>query len=234
MSDLITDSQIWIPTAVVAASLLGSGHCVGMCGGLVLACARTKRDWVAFQLGRLSGYLALGALAGTLGSYFFSENRETTTWIDRLSWVAALGLSWAFVIMGVRIWRGRPIHFAVVPKSILSFWYNKYARRPAFAGLLTSLLPCGWLHSFVLGAVAARSIWGGAGFLFAFWLGTLPALSLSPWLVRRVARPLVHRSPRLAALLLIGIGLLSLGSRIRPMITEASPPHSLSEVRKCH
>jgi sulfite exporter TauE/SafE len=51
---------------VASTALVGSVHCVGMCGGLVLACA-PDRGHSAWQAGRLVAYVALGALAGALG-----------------------------------------------------------------------------------------------------------------------------------------------------------------------
>ena len=62
-----------IPFAVVGTSLLGSGHCVAMCGGLIITVARTRSALIRYHLGRLLGYCILGSLAGMLGSTLWSS-----------------------------------------------------------------------------------------------------------------------------------------------------------------
>ncbi len=208
MSDLYVDTTAWIPAAVLVASLAGSGHCVAMCGGLVVASAKTRGARIAYHLGRLAGYLALGAAAGWIGE----------AWLDQASWAAALVLGLSFLVAGFRVWRGRPVHLAIVPAPMLSKLFRMAGAHAGIAGLLTALLPCGWLHSFVLGAVATRSPVSGAVFLFAFWLGTLPALGFAPWLVDRIFRPIARRSPRIAALVLVSAGVMSIGIKLYPAL----------------
>ena len=63
--------------AIVVASLLGSAHCVGMCGPMVLIAtgikeARSSKSErlfrsLGYHFGRLGTYLILGLAAGLLG-----------------------------------------------------------------------------------------------------------------------------------------------------------------------
>ena len=62
----------FVPMAILLASLFGSGHCVAMCGGIVLAAAQTGAQAVAYHGGRLLAYMGLGALAGYLGGAMFN------------------------------------------------------------------------------------------------------------------------------------------------------------------
>ena len=72
-------------TAMFLLGLLGSGHCLGMCGPLVLAFpARqgTRGAHVAYNVGRVTTYTILGALLGSLGAGLSwargtQENRRT-------------------------------------------------------------------------------------------------------------------------------------------------------------
>ncbi len=224
-----------IPIAVLGASLLGSGHCVGMCGGLVLAVGRGPAKVGAYHAGRLLGYLALGALAGALGSVVLRSDR-----LGWISWTASLLLAAAFIQMGVNLWRGRGNHLFALPPS----WIRKFhqaSRGNAFAvGTLSALLPCGWLHGFVLASIATQSVFKGAGVLLFFWLGTVPALSAAPWLVSRVLGPIARRTPRMAAALLIAAGFASLGVRAAPLMGwsphargQDAPPLSAHEQLIC-
>lgn len=206
-----------IPFAVVGASLLGSGHCVGMCGGLAISVGRSSGAVVQYHLGRLIGYLSLGALAGSLGQAVLSGNEMSV-----VSWVATVFLAAGFISLGVHVWRGKGAHLFALPNRVISVLFKKAGGQPLSVGLLSALLPCGWLHGFVLGAVATRSALAGVVFLFAFWLGTVPALSFAPWLVDRVLRPVAQRVPRLCALLLISAGVLALGVRASSLMMAKS------------
>lgn len=231
MSLLFADLTVWVPPAVLVASLAGSAHCVSMCGGLVVATATRPRAWVAYQAGRLLGYLALGAGAGLIGQRILEAN-FATRWVS-----AAVGalLGIGFVLAGARVWRGKAPHFSILPASWLAVLYRLARGSALGTGLLSAFLPCGWLHAFVLGAVATRSIALGAGFLLMFWLGTLPALMATPWLTQRVLGPLATRAPRLAASLLILAGALCVGAKLGPMLpaesrADTDPPALL----QCH
>lgn len=225
------DTTTWIPLAVFTASIIGSGHCVAMCGGLVAASSKSRASWAAYHLGRLLGYLLLGAGAGWIGGRIFEPMGPESAWLNYVSWSAALLMGASFLFAGFRIWQGRAVHLPILPSKVLSQLYKNAGNNALLLGLLTAFLPCGWLHSFVLGAIATRSPYLGAGFLFAFWLGTLPALGLAPWLVKRIFRPVSRRSPKLAALILISVGLMSVGMKVFP---SALAPPQADEQRSCH
>jgi sulfite exporter TauE/SafE len=64
------------------AGLLGSGHCVGMCGGLVSSCflrlgasSRRPATHIAYHAARISVYVVVGALAGGLGEVLTQSGR---------------------------------------------------------------------------------------------------------------------------------------------------------------
>ncbi|MBL7714237.1 MAG: sulfite exporter TauE/SafE family protein [Bdellovibrionales bacterium] len=217
MSVPYVDSATWVPAAVLAASLLGSPHCVSMCGGLVVASVRGPASWMGYHFGRLVGYLALGALAGFLGSQILSESVDSKF----LSIFAASTMAAAFFVAGFRVWRGKSLHLMVLPGAVYSKLNQKWSGSSAGMGVLTAFLPCGWLHAFVLGAVATQRPSLGAGFLFLFWLGTLPALSAAPWLLQRIFRPVILRSPRIAAMVLMVAGLVSVSVKVYPLLQTA-------------
>jgi hypothetical protein len=196
-----------VPLVVIGASLAGSAHCAGMCGGLALSRSRTTLDQVLYHVGRLIGYLALGVAAGALGAKLFSP--DMAVWF---SWISAFLLSGVFILLGVRAWRGEASHFSWFPVR----WTKRlYGRGGSFGvGLLTAALPCGWLQTFVLAAVATQSPFRGGALLLLFWTGTLPALVALPFVSRSAFGTYVRRMPRLTAVLLVLAGLGSFGMRI--------------------
>jgi sulfite exporter TauE/SafE len=211
----------WIPWAVFGASLLGSAHCVGMCGGLILAAAPRPAQVARYHIGRLIGYLTLGTFAGSLS----------------LGWIGTLVIAAGLIHMGVSVWRGRGVHFFWIPQAWLNRLYRAARGQAFFVGLLSVALPCGWLHGFVLAAASMHSPLKGALVLALFWLGTLPALTATPWIASKVLTPFSRRSPRMAAALLIAAGFLALGARAAPLLGEALSAQISSKMQskiRCH
>jgi sulfite exporter TauE/SafE len=165
---------------------------------------------ISYHLGRLNGYLILGGLAGFFGKELFSS----PLFKDTVPWVATLTVSFGLVFLGVQLWSGKKPHFQIMPKSVVTALYRRAGGQPAAVGFLSAFLPCGWLHTYVIGALATQSALYGAGFLFAFWLGTLPAMSFAPAFVRTVLNPLAQKAPRFSAILLMSAGFFTIGSKM--------------------
>jgi uncharacterized protein len=178
----------WI--AVLTASLLGSLHCAVMCGPL-LALYRggpVGQRWRAFllhQLGRLAGYLALGAVAGSVGGLL--ERAGAIVAVQRAAMLlAALALAVWGGVLAVRAWRGVSRHHGApsvaaplgrwVRRGLVPLGRRSPAQRALGLGALNALLPCGWLWAFVTLAAGTGAASRGALAMAVFWLGTVPAL----------------------------------------------------------
>jgi uncharacterized protein len=224
---------------VVSASVLGSLHCAFMCGPLVSACqggdARRVGPDVGYHLARGLGYVTLGALSGALGSV----------------------VDWAFAGVGIARAGAVVSGLLVALAGLLSLWPSwrtgaagggsgllasralgaglvRLRRkgptlRGALLGLLTPILPCGYLYAFVLSAAGTGSSLGGALLMAAFWLGTLPALLGVGYLVRRLSHAARARLPLVTGLTLIALGVLGvLGRGLSPVAAaERSPKAAL-------
>lgn len=180
-----------------------------MCGPLTWTVVRSRTSWIGFHLGRLGGYLLLGAAAGAVGEKLLSPGG--TLW---LSWIATGILAVGLLLAGTRVFSGKGFHLKLLPNRL---WkpLQRFAGGNVFlSGILLALLPCGWLHTFVLGAVATQSGLRGSLFLGAFWLGTLPALSVAPWLVTRLPKISILRNPRFAGMVLILASFFTIGMRV--------------------
>ncbi len=175
--------------SIITIAFLGSfGHCVGMCGGIVIAYSSSKVDmrWSRFKQalshllyssGRISTYVILGVVFGYLGSVTtFSTGANAT-----LLLVAGV----AMVLTGLSL-LGKIKFLTVVEHTISgSDWYRKSFKAligrqslPSFfiLGMLNGLLPCGFVYFFAIAAASTASpLWGGV-VMGVFGLSTIPAL----------------------------------------------------------
>jgi sulfite exporter TauE/SafE len=187
-------------TSLLAAfltGLLGGTHCVGMCGGIVAAMsfqgsARQPLSFhIGYSAGRIASYVALGALAGLIGSAAFLS--DSLFPLQRGLYVLAqivlilLGLYLAGLNQSIRVlekaggavWqRVQPLLAKVMPVQNLG--------QAVAAGALWGWLPCGLVYSVLVMALSAGGAIKGAALLLAFGLGTLPNLLLMGWAAERL------------------------------------------------
>lgn len=218
--------------AILLASMLGSVHCAAMCGGIAHAAGSEGwRPRVFYHVSRLLVYVGLGLLAGTGGALI-----QTAGLAIGMARAAAAIAGWSLVVfgvvallraLGVRLPGGAgPIERAVRGlvtriRSVPPKW------RAAALGAATGLLPCGWLYAFVAVAASTGSPSRGALLMAVFGLGTVP------WVLAGslALRGLLGRSgPRLAAVVVIGVGLLTALGRIGPHQNNHAPSALTSDV----
>lgn len=165
--------------------LVGGPHCVAMCGaacaGMAQAAGPNKnRAIVGFQLGRVIGYSALGALA--------AASMQGLGWLTIQS--AALRPVWTLfhigaVLLGlVLLARAQqPVWLETAGRAIWARARKAGAgRAPLVLGMLWALLPCGLLYSALLVAVLSANPIGGAAVMASFALGTSVTMTAGPWL----------------------------------------------------
>ncbi len=213
---------------VFVASLLGSLHCAGMCGGLVAFYAGGtagpgRASWgahAAYSLGRLLVYAAIGALAGTLGAAIdgiggaLAGVQRAAAVVAGL-FIAAWGVYSLLIALGVSVPR-LPVPAAVsrpVARGIRAVAGQPAALRGLVVGLLTGLLPCGWLWAFAATAAGTGSAPAGALVMAVFWTGTLPVLLALGAGVQTLAGPLRRAVPAITAVALIVVGLFAVITR---------------------
>ena len=210
-------SYLSVPLGVFVASLLGSTHCVSMCGPIAITVSNSGGNMSLYHIGRLSSYLVLGALAGLLGEVFLSGNYNVVTT------VSVFLISGFFIYSGYRLIRGKSLD--IIPSRVITKilsqpagWSLKQGAviRSLTIGVVNGFLPCGWVYIFVLGAVAAKNPFYGAGVLFIFWLGTVPVLSTLPFLYKKTVGRSSRRLVMAAGLVLIIIGLANLAIHTVP------------------
>ncbi len=224
---------------VLAASIVGSVHCAAMCGGFVCLYAGTRagremnlRAHAAYNAGRLVSYLTLGMLAGAIGARI--DHLGALANVERGATIVAGSLMtiWASVMiasaLGFRVGRAGVPDWVKRPfgSALLTMRDQPATVRAAATGLLTTLLPCGWLYTFVVSAGGTGSPLAGAAVMTVFWLGTLPMMLGIGLGVGRVARPIARRLPLAGALVVFALGALSIAGKIRPFMRPSTAMHA--------
>ena len=214
---------------VVATSIVGSLHCLAMCGPLVglHGGARTMRLAFVHSLGRMTTYVGLGAIAGLVGSAVNLAGQLGS--IQRVATILAatlvIGMG-VYQIVGATRDRARTRARSPFTAALVRIRPKSAAKRSYLIGTLTGLLPCGWLWAFVIAAAGSASPLTGAVTMFAFWLGTVPAMVG----LLRVTGPLLAkvraRMPAVTAVALIAVGVGTLALRWRDAgATQVEAPH---------
>jgi len=235
--------MIALLTTVFVVSLLGSLHCAGMCGGIVLMCVqadqpadgRTARlaitPHLAYHAGRALSYTLLGVVAGTLGvaldlgggAVGFGRTAAV------IAGTAMIGFGLIAILrhMGVRVGGGRLPHWIAAPfqKAYRFAFTLPVVVRAGVIGLLTACLPCGWLYAFVLAAAGTASPIVGGLVMLVFWAGTVPILLGLGLGAQRLTAPLRRHAPTMTAVALMIIGGLTITNRM----TIAAPTTPLAE-----
>ncbi len=237
-----------LATAVFIASLLGSLHCVGMCGPFALMAGTTSLGtgnasyprWQAvlgYHLGRLGTYLSMGLVAGSLGMVL-DVGGQLAGWQQTAAYLAgSLMIGTALVSLARQWgWLGGTTWVPVGLVRVLQRALRTGQQLPPFprsfvVGLVTTWMPCGWLYVFALAAAGTASPLFGALVMAIFWAGNLPVLTVlvwgSAWLVRRTSW---NVQPAVAVMvLLIGISTLLFRAPIQLENTAVAAPQNLTE-----
>lgn len=172
------------------AGLLGSAHCIGMCGGLVSALSLTADGrnsgpsfHILYNLGRTLTYSLIGFLVGWLGSAMVVQSSlQDVTRILLIGsdlFIILIGLGSAglfakFNLMNLEI--GGPI--SGMTKAVKGLRKLPPTLSAFPLGLLFGFLPCGLVYAMALTAVQSADSVTGALTMAAFGLGTIPALFL--------------------------------------------------------
>lgn len=197
--------DVFVPALIIG--VMGAGHCLGMCGGIAAALGfaipdasqgRKLQLIFAYNVGRISSYVCIGAVAGIVGSALgASVPALPVLRVIAGVMLILMGLyitGWWRVLthlekIGTRIWRPiQAISQRVMPvKSIFS---------ALLLGVLWGWLPCGLVYSVLVLALAQGHAVDAATVMLGFGLGTLPAVMLGGLAAERLKTWLQHSALR--------------------------------------
>lgn len=194
--------------------LLGSFHCIGMCGPIAFMLPVTRENKLKkalqvaiYHLGRLLAYSTIGIFFGLIGKSLnlFGIQQQLSI---------AVGILMIALILFPRIMgKGQlPGPLRKVMSRLRTSLGNALKRKKLGTffsiGLLNGFLPCGLVYMAVLGAVAQGSTWNGGLYMFLFGLGTVPLMSSAIYfqgILKKVNRKHIQR---LIPIAVVSIGLL--------------------------
>ncbi len=189
---------------IFLGGLLGSAHCVGMCGGFALLVgapaprlsANVVRQLI-YSVGRIFTYCAFGAVVG-YGGLRLSEDLSGVVNVQA---AIAIGAGLLLITQGlisagvlgravrlVQAATGKAIGLSLVAGSgagclsgglLGAFLRDRRLGHVFMAGVFTGMLPCGLVYAYVALAGSTSDLIGGMATMAAFGLGTVPLMVLT-------------------------------------------------------
>ena len=169
--------------SAILFGLLGSFHCVGMCGPIAFMLPIDRQNnakgflqILSYHFGRLLSYSLIGLLFGFLGKgfYFFGFQQQLSI---------IVGLSMILVIIFPRFFskvnlsKGISKLIFKVKNALGKELKNKRNDTFFTIGFLNGFLPCGLVYMAVFGALASTNAFSGSLYMFLFGLGTIPLMT---------------------------------------------------------
>lgn len=187
---------------VFLAGILGTAHCLGMCGPLALRLSADSSGWSQafarqglYSLGRIVTYTFLGLLAGFCGQW---AARNSATLINVPALFAILA-GFVFIYKGLQetgliaklhsLLQRIPTGASTAGKPtgatcglgllFAPFFRGKGQVGALLAGICTGFLPCGLLYGMLTLAASTQQVMLGGVTMLVFGLGTTPLLMLA-------------------------------------------------------
>jgi len=216
---------------IFVGGLLGSAHCLGMCGPLAISLSASApagtnllNRQLIFSLGRIFTYGFCGAAAGFGGAWLSTESRNLV-----------LSQAWLAIFAGTLLLLMGLVTAGVLPKPTTRLlsglpcgtasWLKTFLSAPGWlgaliAGVFTGFIPCGLVYAFLLKAGSTGDIWLGWLTMAVFGMGTIPLMVLAGYgghFLSVVARTkLIH----IAAWCIVLTG----GISVARGVTQLNPP----------
>jgi sulfite exporter TauE/SafE len=229
--------------SAIIFGLLGSFHCVGMCGPIAFMLPIDRENKakgffqiLSYHLGRLTTYSLIGLLFGFLGKGFYLFGFQ-----QQLS-----------IIVGVSM-----ILMIVFPKFFSKVSFSKHINKIIFKlknalgkelkkkgndtfftiGFLNGFLPCGLVYMAVFGALATTNAFSGSLYMFIFGLGTIPLMTTVVYLGNFTKGTFRKKIQKAIPVIVVFIGVLfvlrGLGLGI-PYISPTPVIDLVSSTKACH
>ncbi|MCF6212815.1 MAG: sulfite exporter TauE/SafE family protein [Flavobacteriaceae bacterium] len=219
--------------------LLGSFHCLGMCGPIAFVLPLNRKNKVMsiaqallYHLGRLLSYTSIGLLFGLLGKGLYIAGLQ-----QNLSVIIGI-LMILIVIIPSSIFSKfkivKPIYSIISKVKMGLGLYLKKSSLKAFfnIGILNGLLPCGLVYMALFGAVSTGSSYDGALYMMLFGLGTIPMMTAALIFGNFLKTSLRNKIQKAIPIFVILIGVLFILRGLGLGIPYVSPPQQKLKIRK--
>lgn len=209
---------------ILTTAFLGSlGHCIGMCGGIVVAYSSTKIDQetsylqqtfshLAYNFGRVTTYTILGGIFGFIGQVIaFTPTTKGILFVITGILMILAGLSLIGNIKFLNSAEWSVSKYTWYQKSFRKLMSNQSYISFYLLGLLNGIIPCGLVYSFAIFAASTADPLAGALVMATFGLATIPALFFLGFITKFLQKGSLRSTMmKLAALLVILYGGITL------------------------
>jgi sulfite exporter TauE/SafE len=228
-------------TILLSALLLGfmgSFHCVGMCGPIVLALPLQGNNiqqkifgGLLYNTGRTITYAAMGAVFGLLGQglRLVGFQQVVSVIMGTLMVVSVL-----FPALFRRKYDLQKSSFKLIgtlKKTLAQMFSVRSFQSLFFIGLLNGLLPCGLVYIAIAGAIATASVVTGIWYMVLFGLGTIPMLLALGVAGNLVSQRIRQRINRLIPIMVVIVGVFFILRGLNLNIKYLSPTKDRIEKR---
>lgn len=197
------------------AGVLGSGHCLGMCGALVSGyfmnsgANRSYLPYFCYQFARIFVYTLVGFLAASLGVVLVSSGVFGKVQSMLQMFIGSVVIVLALGILGWIPFQGS---IKLLPMNLLRKGYSSARTKgpllgASIAGLLNGLMPCPLTFAMAVKATSATSIVEGGLLMLTFGAGTLPTMLFVSVAFGKMSAHFRGLMLKAAALIMIAMGL---------------------------
>jgi sulfite exporter TauE/SafE len=209
--------------------LMGSFHCVGMCGPIAISLPLRGRNFLQktaggllYNLGRTFTYGVMGAFFGLIGQGFHFLGFQQTVSIIMGS-LMIISVTFPF------LFRNRiPVNFEFftgpLRRSIQQLFRVRSYRGLFLIGLLNGLLPCGLVYLAVAGAIGTGNFGLGILFMVLFGLGTLPMMLAISAIGNMISISVRNKMSKVVPYMVVVIGIIFILRGLSLGIPFLSPP----------
>lgn len=224
--------------------LLGSFHCVGMCGPIAFMLpvdrsnsTRKITQIALYHFGRIFAYSLIGLVFGLIGKslYIFGLQQQLSIIIGVLMIVVVLIPTKKFNKYNF----SKPLHkfISKIKSGLGAALKKKTADTFLTIGFLNGFLPCGLVYMAVFGSLASANAFQGALYMSLFGIGTIPLMTTAIYLGKFLNTTIKQRIQKAIPFFIVIIGLLfilrGLGLGI-PYLSPAPIVESVSSDIDCY
>jgi sulfite exporter TauE/SafE len=226
--------------------LIGSFHCIGMCGPIVVALPLKKHALISkisgailYNTGRVVTYSLLGIVFGVLGRGIHLAGFQQWTSI-LLGSAMIISVLFPFVfrekITIAGLFSGYTARLIVRLKKLFT---DRSYFSLMMIGLLNGLLPCGLVYVAIAGAINSGNLGSGALFMMLFGIGTIPLLLVATLASDAIGQRIRIRMQKVVPYFVFMLGVLfilrgmSLGIPYISPTTEKLAPKTMTEKGSC-
>lgn len=216
--------------------LLGSLHCIGMCGPLAFSVPVVKPGWLfliadklLYQFGRILAYCILGVIIGLIGQQLWLAGIQqgVSIFSGVLIVMAACSRLFKFTLLKNKN------QLLLAPFNRMFNYALKHKANHLIIGFINGFLPCGFVYLALAGALNTSGVRHAATYMFWFGLGTLPLMFIATISIGFTSKLLGNKINRVIPYMMLCLGIWFIFRGLALDIPYLSPAKAQNGVADC-